>query len=176
MCKCNNKDGQTILTKNVVPNAKAASGGTIYALDFLHYLCHNRRICVNSQYPLSGSVSFNVGEITSIGQSVYAVVINYVGSITFIPYQKCVPTSCCTDKIPCAVSEPIFGSEVFYVFSETTPTVTVDTTGAITVVEPANITDCCTVTNAVNIYTTMTVNTTTPTTASVAAESSAKTK
>lgn len=66
-CNCN-KNGKTVLNSILVSGVSTATS-QVYALDFTHWLCGNRKICINSSYPLSGLINFNVVDIVSLGQN-----------------------------------------------------------------------------------------------------------
>nr|DAG80425.1 MAG TPA: hypothetical protein [Bacteriophage sp.] len=152
-CNCN-KNGKTVLNSILVSGVSTATS-QVYALDFTHWLCGNRKICINSSYPLSGLINFNVVDIVSLGQNTWNVSIGYTGQVTYLPFVRgCNP--CCD---PCPKTDFIFGQFTVPVNSATAPTVTLSTTGANVVVSPANVEDCCNITNAVEIETVLTVST-----------------
>lgn len=153
-----NKNGKTVLNSILLSGVPTATS-QVYALDFTHWLCGNRKICINGSYPLIGSMNFQVRDVTFIGQNTYNVTIGYNGQVSYLPYVKgCNP--CCD---PCPKSDFVFGQFTVPVISATgVPTVTLNTTNSIVVVSPANVDDCCNVTNAVEIETTLTVGVTSP--------------
>lgn len=157
-CKCEG-NGKTVLNSILLSGVPTATS-QVYALDFTHWLCGNRKICINSSFPLSGVLMFHVADITFLGQNTYDVTINYTGQVSYLPYVKGGCNPCCE---PCPKTDYIFGQFTVPVISATgVPTVVINTTGALVVVSPANVEDCCNVTNAVDIETVITVATTPP--------------
>lgn len=172
-CSCK-KNGATYLNSIIpVENGTSVATQQQYYLDFTHYLCNNRKICVTGSYPLIASLTYQVKDVSYVGQKTYAATIVYSGQVSYLPYQKgCNP--CCD---PCPKSDFIFGSFSVPVYSATgVPTVDLDTANQNILVSPANVEDCCNITNAVELETTLIVNVTPPTVVTPPEALSTKTK
>lgn len=155
-CNCE-KNGKTVLNSILLSGVPTATT-QVYALDFTHWLCGNRKICINSSYPLSGAMNFNVIDVVSLGQNTWNATISYTGQVSYLPHVRG-GNQCCD---PCPKSDFVYGQFTVPVNSVTAPTVTLNTTGAKVVVSPANVDDCCNITNAVEIETVLTVTTAAP--------------
>lgn len=157
MCNCR-KNGATDLVQltPVVTGTPVATTQTYY-VDLLHYLCGNRKICVSSSYPLSSSLSYTVGTPEYVGNDTYSFPIVVTGSVTYIPYVR---NSCGCN--PCPMQDFIMTQFSVPVYSATgTPTATV--VAGTTQTNPANVEDCCSLTNSCEIETSIVVNSVAPT-------------
>ena len=154
MSCCKSKSGQTSLVSLIpVVEGTPVAIQQVYAVDLVHYLCRNRNICITAQYPLSGTMQALVKNVEPIGANVYSATIQFVGTISYLPY-----VCGCTPCDICPVTESVFESITVPVYSTTgAPTVTVDAITT-TIVSPTNVKDCCTKTNAVEVEFVLTVN------------------
>ena len=138
---CNSKNGMTYID-TCIPVPEATAANATYVCEMTHYLCGNRKICINSAFPTTTSLSYIPQNIESVGNSVYNCDVLVTGTVTYMPY-ICGGNSCnmCpkTDNIWTTLSIPVTSS--------TLPTIT----AGIAKTSPANVKDCCSVTNAVSI-------------------------
>lgn len=158
MCKCK-KNGDTVLQSiNLVPTGTLTATSQEYMLDLVHYLCGNRKVCINGSYPLQGVLNFAVnGSPISIGNNAYEVTIDVTGSVNYRPY---IP-NCCD---PCPRQDFVGLKIVVPVYSATgVPTVTLDSASSIVATSAVATQDCCSVTNEIRMVTSLIVNTTAPT-------------
>ena len=157
MCKC--KNGATIARGLVaVPTGTASVTTQEYMVDLLHYLCGNRKVCVNGQFPLSATLNFGlVGNPVSIGNNAYACTINVTGSLTYEPFvQGCCNVCPRQDYIGLQIVVPIYSATGM-------PSVTLSNTSSIVDCSTLATSNCCTLTNEVRMVTSLVVNTTAPT-------------
>lgn len=156
MCKC--KNGATIAQNVIaVPTGTASATTQEYMVDLLHYLCGNRKVCVNGQFPLSAVLNFSlVGSPTSIGNDAYSCTINVTGSLTYEPFvQGCCNVCPRQDYIGLQITIPVYSATGV-------PTVTLS--NASSVVDCSTIANnCCTITNMVRMQTSFVVNVVAPT-------------
>ena len=137
-----------------MPSASPSANVETYYLSLVHFLCGNRKICVNASYPLTGNLHYKIQDISFLGQNTYGVTILAYGEVHYVPY---VPNNgqCCN---PCPKVDYIFEQFTVPVYSKQgTPTVTIYNETSVVDVSPANVKDCCNVTNAVQIDTVFTV-------------------
>lgn len=155
MKRCNCKNGGTYL-EEILPVPMGASPGTStpYYIRLNHHICGNKKICINSQFPLAANLSFSVlGTPTFIAQDTYSVDVLITGSVTYLPYT---PNRCCEpcprqDYINVIVSVPVMDGT-------SAPVVTLKSeTPQISLAKPANVTDCSNVTDEISIETVVTV-------------------
>lgn len=150
-----NSYGNAHAVASVVAFSPASTTATLYGLSLMHMLCDNRRVCINSAFSPTASLNYTVGTIKAVGNDVYAVEVFMSGSLTYLPH-RAVPSGCTPCGNICPVSEPIYSKVIVYVYSTTVPTIAVSGSGTI-VVNPANVADCCTITNAVQLLTEFTL-------------------
>lgn len=157
MCKCRN--GETVLTSlAVVPTGTQSATSQEYMLDLTHYLCGNRKVCINGSYPLQGVLNFSLdGTPVSVGNNAYAVTINVTGSVAYKPYMQ----GCCE---VCPRQDLVGLKVVIPVYSATgVPTVALSNASSIVATSAVATQDCCTITNVVRMVTSLIVTTTPPT-------------
>lgn len=150
-----NNYGNAFATVSPVAFQPASTTASLFGLSLMHILCENRRICINSSFAPTANLNYSVGTIQAVGNDVYAVEVFISGTITYLPY-RAVPSGCTPCGNVCPKSEPIYSKVIVYVYSTTVPTIAVAGSGTI-VVNPANVADCCTITNAVQLLTEFTL-------------------
>lgn len=153
-CNCNN--GQTYLN-SLVPLPGATAASATYVMELTHYTCGNRKICINGAFPLTANLNYTILGIQSVGNNAYNLDVLVSGTCTYMPYRQGQNCGCGCQGSPCPVTENIWTTISVPVASETEPTITAGTCK----VSPANVKDCCNVTNAVAITTSFNVATTT---------------
>lgn len=158
-CNCNSNNGKTYINSILpLPKAVASATSTTYVFDLTHYLCGNRKLCINAAYPLSAVLNYQVQSIEPVGNGAYDCTILCTGQCTYMPY-KCGCNSCnpCNNCNPCNIcpqTDYIFCQFNIPLTSETVPTLT----AGIAVCDPANVSDCCNTTNAVSISSSLLVS------------------
>ena len=144
---CNSNNGLTYVN-TCIPLSGGTADTTTYVIEMTHYLCGNRKVCVNGAFPLVSNLTYTPQRVYSVGNKAYNCDILISGTVTYMPY-VCGGNQCdvCprTDNVWTSVSVPLSASDM--------PTVTAGTT----VTSPANVKDCCSVTNAVSITTSFNV-------------------
>lgn len=125
-------------------------------LDLLHFLCKNRKYCINGGVQPSAILSFFVGEVTDLGTT-YAVKVRFQGTLTYLPYRNTGGYGGCDCGDHCPVQEAIFGE--FVMFSNTNVGLAITASDVVNVL-PANVQDCCNATNAVRLLTQITLTNT----------------
>lgn len=150
-----NNYGNAFATVSPVAFQPASTTASLFGLSLMHILCENRRICINSSFAPTANLNYSVGTIQAVGNDVYAVEVFISGTITYLPY-RAVPSGCTPCGNVCPKSEPIYAKVVVYVYSATAPSITVTGSGVV-VVNPTNVDDCSTVTNAVQLTTEFTL-------------------
>lgn len=141
-CRCKS-NGATYLNEIMPLPAAAASTTATYVIDLTHYLCGNRKICINSAYPPAADLKYQVQEVVGVGNGAYNATILCTGTLTYQPYYH----NCANGCTPCPVSEGIVCQFTVPVTSATAPTLTAGSC----VVSPANVQECCTLCNAVQM-------------------------
>ena len=146
---CNNiRNGMTYVN-TCIPAPGATDTDATYVLDLTHYLCGNRKVCTNAAYPITANLNYQVQGIEDVGNKTFNCDILVYGTVTYMPYkQGC--NSCCN---PCPQTDNIWATLSVPVTADTTPTITAGTC----VCTPANVRDCCNVTNAVSVTTSFNV-------------------
>jgi hypothetical protein len=139
---CNCKNGKTFVN-SILP---LEGTSTTYVFDLSHFLCGNRKTCVSSAYPINATLSYKLESVEQVGDSAYAGNIAVTGTITYMPYS----CNCCN---VCPITEGIFTTLVVPLGSETGNTVT----GGIVVATAIPTRDCCTITNLIDIESSVTV-------------------
>ena len=147
--------GNATAVASVVAFSPTSTTAALFGLSLTHILCNNRRICVNPSFTPTANLNYSIGSITAVGNDVYAVEVLMSGNLTYLPHRP-VPCGCTPCGDICPVSEPIYSKVIVYVYSTTVPIITVAGSGTI-VVNPANVADCCTITNAVQLLTEFTL-------------------
>lgn len=149
---CNCKNGTTEVDfLTLVPGGTAANAN--YLLNLTHHTCGNRKLCANGLYPISANLAYQVqGAPVSLGNDTYCCEVAVTGTVTYMPY-RCGDNSCGCN--PCMVTDNIFTTLCVPCSSAVAPTVT----GGSVVAVPTDLKDCCTVTNAVGLTTSINVTT-----------------
>ncbi|MBR1377973.1 MAG: hypothetical protein IJ557_02460 [Bacteroidaceae bacterium] len=136
--------------KTFIDFLTTVSGGTLanssYLLQLTHYTCGGRKICVgnNTFYPVSADLKFQVvGTPVDVGNGTFCCEVLCTGTCTYMPF-------CCgacprTENIYCTFCVPCSSAAV--------PTITAGTAQA----TPTNLQQCCNLTNAVAITSTLNV-------------------
>ena len=143
----------------VAPIAFLADTATsaVRGLELLHFLCKNRKYCINGSLQPTAALTFTIGEIVDLGTG-YAVKVRFQGTLTYMPYRNTggYGQGCgCGDN--CPAQDPLFGEIVLY--STTNVGLAITSSDVIDVV-PANVQDCCNATNAVRLLTQITLTNT----------------
>ena len=139
---CNN--GRTFV-QTCIPAPGGTTTESTYVIDLLHYLCGNRKVCINGYYPLTANLQYRVvGTPQPIGNGLYNCDILITGQVTYMPY-RCGQSCNCGQ---CPITDNIYATVSVPVASATIPTLT---GGDVVEVIPANVKDCCNVANAVGI-------------------------
>lgn len=150
---CNCKNGTTEIDFLTLVSGGTAENAT-YQLALTHYTCGNRKICATGYFPVSANLQYRVlGTPQSLGNGTYCCDVLVTGTCTYMPY-KCG----CNQQCPCnqcPISENIYFSMCIPCSSSAVPTIT----GGDVVATPTNLTDCCSVTNAIGISTSFNVTT-----------------
>ena len=151
---CNNLNGRTVVnTLTPVPGGTATE--TTYVVDLTHYTCGNRKICSSSAYPLNGSLSYrSLGTPEQVGTGAYVCDILITGTVSYMPYRSgncSCNGGCCSCN--CPITENVWEKLSIPVTAATAPTVT----GGPVIVSPTNMKDCCSVTNAMSIVGSFTI-------------------
>jgi hypothetical protein len=157
MCKCK-KNGETNFQSiNLVPTATPSATSQEYMLDLVHYLCGNRKVCINGSYPLQGVLNCTVdGSPVSVGNNAYAVTVNVTGSVNYKPYvQGCCDVCPKQDFVGLKLTIPVYSATGV-------PTVTLSTAGSVVYTTAIATQDCCSITNEVRMLTSLIVTTTPP--------------
>lgn len=146
---CNSNNGMTYVD-TCIPAPGATATDATYALDLTHYLCGNKKVCINGAFPITANLQYQAQRVENVGNDTYICDILVSGSCTYMPYkQGC--SSCCQ---PCPQTENIWCTVSVPVTAATLPTLTAGTC----VCSPANVRDCCNVTNAVSVRTSFNVS------------------
>lgn len=151
-CNCNN--GQTYLN-SIVPVPGATADSATYVMDLTHYTCGNKKICINGAFPITADLNYKVLSVESCGNDCYNCDILCTGTVTYMPYRQGQNCGCGCQCNPCPVTENVWTTISVPVTSADIPTVT----KGIANCSPANVKDCCNVTNAMSITTSFTVAT-----------------
>lgn len=151
---CNCKNGSTEIDfLTLVPGGTAANA--TYQLSLTHYLCGNKKVCASSHYPVSANLQYKVlGTPQDVGNGSYCCDVLCTGTCTYMPYKKGCGNQCCENS-QCPVTENIYFTMCVPCPSAAVPTIT----GGEVLATPTNLTDCCSVTNAVAVSTSFNVST-----------------
>ena len=138
-------NGETYVN-TVIPAPGATAADATYVIDLTHYLCGNRKICANSAYPLTANLDYKVlNAPRAVGNDTYQVDILIAGTVTYMPYRN--GQSSCGCDCHCPRTENLWATISVPWGSATAPAVTAGEAYA----SPANMRDCCSVTNACSI-------------------------
>lgn len=151
---CNCKNGTTEVDfLTLVPGGEAANA--TYIMSLTHNTCGNRKLCASGLYPISANLQYQVsGAPVSLGNGTYCCEVDCTGTVTYMPY-RCGDgrDGCCNNH--CMVTDNIFCKICVPCSSAAVPTIT----GGSVVAVPTNLRDCCSVTNAVALTTSINVAT-----------------
>lgn len=150
-----NNYGNAMASVAPVAFAPASTTESMFGVSLMHFLCDNRKYCINSSFAPSANLAYSIGKIQPVGNDTYAVEVFITGTLTYLPHRP-VPCGCNPCGEVCPVQEPVYAKAIVNVYSTAVPTPTVAGSG-VAVVNPANVVDCCTVTNAVQILSEFTV-------------------
>ena len=145
---CNN-NGMTYVN-TCIPAPGATATDATYTLDLTHYNCGNRKVCTNASFPITADLSYQVRDVENMGNNVYNCEILCYGTCTYMPYKQGYNCGC----TPCPITENIWAVLTVPVTASTEPTIT----AGICACSPANVRDCCNVTNAISIRTSFNVS------------------
>lgn len=147
---CNCKNGTTEIDfLTLVPGGTAANAN--YLLSLTHFTCGNKKICANGFYPLTANLNYTVLNTPhNVGNNTYCCDVLVAGQVTYMPY-RCGNCQC----NQCPVTENVYVTLCVPCSSEAIPTLTAGTA----VATPTNLSDCCSITNAVAITTSFNVTT-----------------
>lgn len=150
MCKC--KNGTTVVDfLTAIPGGEAANAN--YLLNLTHWTCGGRKLCANGMYPIAANLSYQVqGTPVSLGNGTYCCEVAVIGNVTYMPY-RCGDNACGCNQ--CPVTDNIFTTLCVPCSSAAVPTIT----GGAVVAVPTELRDCCAVTNAVSLTTSINVTT-----------------
>lgn len=147
-------NGQTFVN-NVIPSCGCKEDEPKFLLDLVHFLCGNRKLCVDSIHPITSELSAKLLNCPiDVGNDLYDAEILISGTVTYIPYRcgnqynQCSCNQCpITDNVWAIVNVPISKENIKEI-----------KLGNV-IVEPTNVKDCCRVTNAVSLVTSMQITT-----------------
>lgn len=144
---CNN--GKTVVVSlTTIPGGAAADASYLLSLD--HYLCGNRKICINEMYPLTANLNAApIGQPIDVGNGAFCQEVLITGTITYIPYV------CGCDCNVCPRTENIYVTVCLPCSSNVVPKVGIGES----VAAPTNVRACCNITNACAITTSINVAT-----------------
>lgn len=150
---CNCKNGTTTVDfLTLVPGGTAANAN--YQLSVTHYLCGNRKVCASGNFPVIGELKYQVmGTPQSLGNGTFCCEVLCTGQVTYMPYtmgQNCGCSGC-----NCPKTDNVYFTLCVPCENATAPTIT----GGTVVATPTNLADCCNVTNAVALTTSINVAT-----------------
>ena len=148
---CNCKNGTTVVDY-LTPIIGGTAENANYLLSLTHWTCGNRKICANGFFPITSNLNCQVLNAPhDVGNGAFCCDVLVSGTCTYMPY-RCGQQCQCNQ---CPVTDNIFVTLCVPCSSAATPTVTA---GKV-VATPTNLSDCCNVTNAVGISTTINVAT-----------------
>lgn len=146
-------NGQTYLN-SLVPVSGGTAQDATYVLNLTHYTCGNRKVCVNGAFPITANLNYQVLRVYSVGNDAYNADILVSGTVNYMPYRTgsnyggCSCNACpVTDNVWTVLSVPVSSADA--------PTLT----AGICQCSPTNVSDCCNVTNAISVTTSLNVNT-----------------
>ena len=143
-------NGSTVVN-TCIPVPGATAEDATYVIDLTQYLCGNRKVCANSSFPIAAVLNYQVVSVDNVGNGAYNANIFITGQVSYKPYKSgnnycpCEDNCYRTDNVWATVSVPITVADA--------PAVTAgDCKCAAT-----NLSDCCSVSNAVSIVTSFNV-------------------
>ena len=147
---CNN--GSTIVN-TCIPVPGATATDATYVIDLPHYLCGNRKVCANSAFPIAANLAYQVLSVEDLGNGAFNANIFITGQVSYKPY-RCGNNNGCGCEDNCYRNDNIWTTVSVPVTSATAPTIT----AGLCKCAPANLTDCCSVSNAVSVVTSFNVS------------------
>lgn len=149
MRKCFNGNAYVKSVLPIVVSATPSTTEQTYQLDLDYLLCGNRKVCLNSSYPITAQVTFSAGSAVSLGNNNYSIPVTVTGQVTYKPYvQGCSCVCPKSEPFSVVVNLPAFNSTAV-------PTATVAAATAIADAVPVE--DCCSLTNKISIQTTIAI-------------------
>ncbi|MCR5588013.1 MAG: hypothetical protein K6F72_00170 [Bacteroidales bacterium] len=137
---------------SLIPGGAAANAN--YLLNLTHWTCGNRKLCANGLHPITANLAYQVmGTPVSLGNGSYCCEVAVTGTVTYMPY-RCGDNNRCGCN-QCPVTDNIFTTLCVPCSSAAVPTIT----GGDVVAVPTDLRDCCAVTNAVSLTTSINVTT-----------------
>lgn len=106
-----NNSGNTYLN-SLVPFPGSTGTSASYLLNLTHYACYGRRICSRDSFPVTADLSYNVQNVSQIGDGLYLASILATGTVSYKPTNS-----------PCPVSEPVYAFLSVPVTSDDTMTI-----------------------------------------------------
>lgn len=149
---CNSNNGKTFIDfLTAVPGGTAEDA--TYQLSLTHFLCGNRKLCINEAFPLSADLKFTpIGTPRSVGNESYCCDVACTGTCTYMPYTN---NGCGCQCGQCPRTENIYTTLSVPCSSAATPTITAGEVQC----SPTNVQSCCNVTNAIALTTSFKVAT-----------------
>ena len=145
---CNNG---TTNVNTCIPVPGATATDATYVIDLTHYLCGNRKVCANSAFPIAANLSYQVLSVDDLGNDAYNANIFITGQVSYKPYRCGGNNYGCEDN--CYRTDNIWATVSVPVTTATAPTITAGTCKCM----PTNMSECCSVSNAVSIVTSFNV-------------------
>lgn len=150
MCKKNGATKVDFLT--LVPGGSAANSN--YLLSVTHWLCGNRKVCANGNFPVMGKLEYQVvGAPMSTGNGTYCCEVLCTGQVTYMPYRNGQNNCGCCGE--CPQTDNVYFTLCVPCENATAPTIT----GGNVVAVPTDLRDCCNITDAVALTTSINVAT-----------------
>lgn len=151
-CNCKKNGTTDVDFLTLVPGGTAANA--TYQLAVTHYLCGNRKVCANGNFPVMGELKYQVmGTPVSLGNGTFCCQVLCTGQVTYMPYKT--GQNCGCDGCNCPKTDNVYFTLCVPCESATVPIIT----GGIVVATPTNLSDCCNITNAVELTTSINVAT-----------------
>ena len=133
--------------------ASGTAANANYMLNMTHYTCGNRKLCANGLHPITANLAYQVvGTPVATGNNTYCCEVAVTGTVTYMPY-RCGDNACGCSQ--CPVTDNIFTTLCVPCSSATVPTITAGSVVAV----PTDLRDCCVVTNAIGLTTSINVTT-----------------
>lgn len=150
---CNCKNGTTEVDfLTLVPGGTAANAN--YQMSVTHYLCGNRKVCANGNFPVMGKLDYQVmGVPQDLGNGTFCCEVLCTGEVTYMPYRN--GDNSCGCDCNCPKTDNVYFTLCVPCSSAAVPTIT----GGTVVATPTNLRDCCNITNAVALTTSINVTT-----------------
>ncbi len=151
-CNCKKNGTTEIDFLTLVPGGTTTDAN--YQLAVTHYLCGNRKVCANGNFPVMGELKYQVmGTPESLGNGTYCCQVLCTGTVTYMPYKS--GQNCGCNGCNCPKTDNVYFMLCVPCESMAVPTIT----GGVVVAAPTNLSDCCNVTNAVELTTSINVAT-----------------